>query len=409
MGWTSEMEPSEVEALEERAEALSDALKNRAQVEAELRRSRNLLAMAVDIAQVGTWAYDAEAEDVEANARWYVLHGLRTKPRQLSDLYPNLSREDRARVAAGLDDVFSGAARQWDDTYQTTDGRWIQSRMQRLDGADAGVVMATALDITDQKRVEAALAERVELQELLVGVASHDLKTPLTTARTALELIAQTAPDAGALRQQATTRGLRALARADRLVLDLLDVTRQRLDGAIPLRLAPCPLVAVVTEVVAAARFVEGDDVQVELSLSSERGEVLADRARVHQALVNLVDNAVEHAAPRRVEVSVAPEDRAGPGWRVEVTNPGPPIEPEVLPVVFEPFQRGHQTSASRRNLGLGLHIVKLIVEEHGGQVAVRSDDAGTRFTTWWPAAGPEGPSNAVASPADEPRRLPED
>ena len=382
-------------ALDEAGRELRDAQQRRERAEARLRHSRNLLELAVETAQIGIWTHDGVREDIEVNARWLALHGLDAPPRQLSELYAGVEEAYRDAITAGLDEVFSGAKGEWTAEYRTTGGRWIVSRMRRMDGADAGIVHATATDVTAQKQALDELEERVALQELLVGVASHDLKTPLMTLQTALDLL----PQLGELtegQKKATQRGHRAVDRAKRLVMDLLDVTRHRLHGHIPLTAASLDLAPVVAEAVAAAQQNAGDDVRIDVQIAGEV-RFVADRARVQQVLANLLDNAVSHAD--RGEVRVVAQ-RDGDEVTLSVYNGGEPLEASMLPHVFEPFQRGRQERAARKNLGLGLHIVKLLVEQHGGQVSVTADATGTTFTTRWRASGPAAPSTDAASPA---------
>ena len=105
------------------------------------------------------------------------------------------------------------------------------------------------------------------------------------------------------------------------------------------------------------------------------------DRARILQALANLVANAAEHG-DGRAEIRV---QRAGMEVEVSVHNDGPAIPLAVLPKIFEPFQRGKQ---GRSGLGLGLYIVRQIAHAHRGEVAVASSrDAGTTFTLRLPVA----------------------
>jgi signal transduction histidine kinase len=105
------------------------------------------------------------------------------------------------------------------------------------------------------------------------------------------------------------------------------------------------------------------------------------DPARIEQVVSNLLTNACHHGAPRRpVQVRVTGVENA---VLIAVHNEGPPIPREVLPRIFEPFFSGGREQGG---LGLGLHIVRSVVEAHGGTIEVSSGAGGTTFTVVLPA-----------------------
>jgi len=108
------------------------------------------------------------------------------------------------------------------------------------------------------------------------------------------------------------------------------------------------------------------------------------DPDRVARAVGNLVNNALRYGDPDApIDVSLR---RASAGIVLEVHNQGTPIQPDLLPHLFEAFQRG--PDAGGEGLGLGLYIVKQIVDAHGGSITVRSTQAeGTTFSVLWPAS----------------------
>ncbi len=230
-----------------------------------------------------------------------------------------------------------------------------------------------------------AEARRIgELQERFVAVVSHDLRSPLQAMHTGLDLL----PRLGELtdRQRlAVDRMRRTSRRMEGLVDGLLDLARGRQGGSIPLRLAP----AKVGEI--AARAIS--EAEAALPEATIRLEVygddqgLLDAQRVEQVAVNLVRNALDHGSretPVEVRVRGLPGEIA-----LEVRNGGPPIPPEALPGLFEPFRRG---KADGSGLGLGLFIVRAVVRAHGGSVDVRSDPSGTSFEARLPRVPAEGP-----------------
>jgi signal transduction histidine kinase len=159
-----------------------------------------------------------------------------------------------------------------------------------------------------------------------------------------------------------------------RIIRDLLDYSRTRAGDAIPLSIRPADVGEVCARVVAEAALRDGAvalDLQRDGDLSGEW-----DPDRLEQVVGNLVGNAVRHAPPGtpvRVRALGEP-DRV----RVEVENDGPPVPPESLRSIFDPFRRATdvEPGAAHAGLGLGLFIVRSIVEAHGGTVDVQSAPA---------------------------------
>lgn len=260
-----------------------------------------------------------------------------------------------------------------------------------LFGAAAVVVSArfrSARMAAERQRRAAESAEgeakRVgELQERLVAMVSHDLRSPLMAMFTGLDLL----PRLGQLNDRqrlAVERMRRTSRRMENLVAGLLDLARGRQGGSIPLRLAPAKVGEIAARAICEAETsLPGADIRLEV-----QGDDLGvlDAQRVEQVAVNLVRNALDHGsreAPVEVSVRGLPEEIV-----LEVRNGGPPISPEDVPGLFEPFRRGKQDG---NGLGLGLYIVKEVVRAHGGSVDVLSDPSGTAFAARLPRSPPEG------------------
>jgi len=242
-------------------------------------------------------------------------------------------------------------------------------------------------------------ARRVgELQERLVAVVSHDMNNPLSALRAGLDLMGKLGPLDPRQRTVLDRMGTSA-KRMERLVGDLLAFAHGRREGDFPVRRVLAPLGKVCETVIAEFRQTFPDHA-LRLSVTGDdRGAI--DPARLEQVISNLVSNAIRHGDPSGpVEVSVA----GLPGELVlSVTNRGPPIPGDLLPLVFEPYRSGPR---SRGGLGLGLYVVNEIVAAHGGSVAVRSDSRATTFEVRLPrgvsldrsAAAPG--AGAAAAPA---------
>jgi signal transduction histidine kinase len=223
-------------------------------------------------------------------------------------------------------------------------------------------------------------AERIK--DLFLGAVGHDLRNPLNAILMAAQLMLERTDLGNAAQRSYAEKIERAGRRMQRIIEDILDLTRGQFAGGIPLSRQSIDLGGVCRTVVDEHRLGRPDHL-VELEIT---GDVQGywDPSRIERVVSNLLANAVEHGRDRSVRVSVRDE---GLSVTLEVWNAGAPIEPEMLPKIFDPFRRGPTATAG---LGLGLYIVREIVRAHDGRVEVRSTaDGGTTFTVTIPKTGP--------------------
>ena len=246
----------------------------------------------------------------------------------------------------------------------------------------AGVITGAVVvisDVTELYRLERQKDE-------FLSIASHELKTPLTTLKILTQLTHKRLVKVGALEAEQTKRMERAIWRMERLVNDLLDVSRID-SGKLALRRERFDLTELCRQV--AEDQTAATDRTIALELPDQPIEVEADPDRIGQVLTNLISNALKYSA-----------ERSGAGIRVtrqgnivttSVYDAGGGIPPEDLQHLFERFYRvpGVQVqSGSGVGLGLGLYISKEIVERHGGRIWVESTvGVGSTFTFTLPAA----------------------
>jgi len=271
-----------------------------------------------------------------------------------------------------------------------------------VDGRHRGGIWL-AWDMSDRKELE---RQRIEAQRRLaeqnerlrkldearnqfLAIVSHELRTPLTSIVSFSELIKGEA-------EGLTPEGVKFLDiiernadRLHRLVGDLLMLDRLEA-GALPLDLAPVSVADLAAEAVrSAAPGAAKQGIAIEVS-TGEGPLVAADHRRLMQVLDNLIANAVKFSHRNRRVLVTAGYD--GGQWRIDVTDTGIGIPPEEAGQLFSRFVRASNArTAGLPGTGLGLSVVKVLTEMHGGHVEVDSTlGGGSTFSVWLP--GPEAP-----------------
>lgn len=273
---------------------------------------------------------------------------------------------------------------------------WKRQKSANLDVAG----LAGSSEIEQMMRfneaIDQALAASIESystavttsRDMFLAVLGHDLRSPLQAiSMTGRLLLRPALPDEA--RQAAAMRIERCATTMGLLINDLLEFTRTRLGSGIPLARTACDLRTVCTtalETIRAGNPEQSFEEQISGDLV-----ISADAPRLHQVLLNLLSNAVQHG-DRDKPISLMATGNED-GVEVRVRNFGTPIAPDALQKIFEPMVRAAGPEAdtseqSKSSLGLGLFIVREIVVGHGGSVTVQSSqDAGTVFTIRLPLA----------------------
>lgn len=259
----------------------------------------------------------------------------------------------------------------------------IEPRRDRA-GKIIGLVGA-ATDITEQQRAHEELSEALGFRERMMGILGHDLRNPLSTITLSDGLLLRRQD----LPQEARDHVLRIRRAADRMgemIETLLDFTRARFMGKIPIKAVATDLAEIVRGVVDELRAA-WPNAAIELEVHGDpKGRW--DPARMAQMLSNLAGNAITYGEPGTPVLITIDGERDD--VILKIKNDGPPIPPALIGVLFEPFRRGVPEDRSPRGLGLGLYIVQRIVQAHGGAIDVESQaTAGTTFTVRLPRAQP--------------------
>ena len=303
-----------------------------------------------------------------------------------------------------------GQVRDFEVTFRTKAGdtRQLLTNSEVITYEGEPAVLSVSVDITERKQLEAQREARREEAESLtrtkdefLAILSHELRNPLGAITNALGVMDRLVTAPG-LRNVVGIIG-RQTVRLSRLVDDLLDVARVT-SGKVALRLEPTDLRELAERAVRGLReagragdhrlVVEGDSIRVN-----------GDPTRLEQVVNNLLDNALKYTS-RGGEIRVTTE-RAGSDAVLRVCDTGEGISSELGARVFDLFvQEPQALDRSRGGLGLGLALVKQLVELHGGSVAMtsRGPGLGSEFTVRLPAIV-AGPEPARAAPAAQRRR----
>jgi sigma-B regulation protein RsbU (phosphoserine phosphatase) len=365
-----------------------------AQVALDLAQAR--LRLALDSADLLVWDVETARAAPRYEAGVQRLLGLpETAVVGASDFLERIHPEDRASEEA----AFSAALRpSGDGTYVAEyrlrghDGnvRAIVSRGRAFfapDGSLSGF-HGVLQDVTTWRRAEAVLREqeqqahgRAVLAEQLVGIVSHDLRTPLHAVALGASLLASS--DLAPAQLRTVGRIQSATTRASGLISDLLDFTQARLGSGLRVEKQPLELHALVAEVTEELKLAWPGRM-IEHRVHGD-GNGLGDPARLAQVVTNLANNALTYGAPDQpITITSTTGVRE---MSLQVHNRGAPIPAEIVSHIFEPLRRGEQqVKLGARNVGLGLYIVQEIATSHGGTVSVRSTaEEGTTFSVELP------------------------
>jgi len=255
-------------------------------------------------------------------------------------------------------------------------GRTFVARAAPVSRGGGGGAVLVLHEITDLRRAD-------QIRRDFVANVSHELRTPLTAIRGYVEALLDDRSDS-----EDTNKFLEIIARhserMERLVSDLLRLAR--LDARQEaLDLASCDLQQLFNTVIAdVAQTAEAKHQQITTAVDGAGSRVMADPAKLHDVLRNLVENAV-HYSPAHAAIRLEATHQNG-AVRISVSDSGPGIPPEDLSRVFERFYRVDKSRTRPGGTGLGLAIVKHLIELHGGQaVAENRPEGGARFVITLP------------------------
>ena len=375
-------EVNERRRAEEQLRELNETLDQRVIERTEaLRESEERLARAQRAGHVGAWDLNLLTGAASWTEEAWRLFGR--KPGECELSYETwlacVHPDDRASAVAAFD-----AARktgQYRDEFRVLDQdggvRWTEVRGECAFN-EVGTPMrmsGTVLDITDRKQTEQALREVDRRKDEFLATLAHELRNPLAPVRNAVEILHLKGPAIPELQwaRDVIDRQVRHLAR---LIDDLMDLSRIN-RGSIELKREPVLLSKVVQGAVETSRPLI-EECGHELSVELPAGPVVvdADMTRLSQVYWNLLNNAAKYMT-RGGRIDLRTELQ-GSDVVVSVRDAGIGISADKLSTIFEMFSQVETAlSRSQGGLGIGLYVVKRLVEMHGGQIEARSEGPG--------------------------------
>ncbi|GJH21827.1 PAS domain S-box protein [Caballeronia novacaledonica] len=288
------------------------------------------------------------------------------------------------------------------DTGRAEDERWhVRSDGKRIYCSGVMTLIATeefngyakiVRDVTDRKSIESQQALRLELERRVreraevanrqkdefFAVLSHELKNPLNLIHVKAEMLTRS-PDVRGVRlvQEAADAILRSVVGQAKIIDDLLDLSRAR-TGKLALQFTTVDVASIMRAVIDASAFeATANGITLAVAGTESAATIQADPVRLEQILWNLVRNALKFTpSGGRVDVIVSHE---GGFLRLDVVDTGQGIAPDFLPRVFDMFSQADTgVGRERGGLGIGLSLVKQLVEMHGGKIEAHSEGLGT-------------------------------
>lgn len=380
------------DSAKRRVAILFSDVTERKRSEALLRASEEQRRLALDAGELGAWNIDPNTKTLTSDSRFRLIFNGSTDPISYEEAFARIHADDRERIRRDVEAAIQPEnPAPYEAEYRVVrlDGtvRWVYAKgrasfggigsERRLTSFDGTVV-----DITDRKnmenelrRIAAELSDADHRKNEFLAMLAHELRNPLAPIRNALMVIQHSRGNLQAV-QTATDIMNRQVDHMVRLVDDLLDVSRIT-SGKIELRMEPIDIATVIRQAIESSRpLALAARHDVTLQLPNLPVIVNADAVRLAQVFGNLLNNACKYSEPGgKIHVTA---NQQGDYVLVSVKDTGVGIEAPMLPKIFELFTQIDQSlERSQGGLGIGLSLVKSLIELHGGTVTALSEGLG--------------------------------
>ena len=355
----------------------------RKRIEQALRDRQADLKRAQSMGQIGSWRLNIETGELHLSDENCRILGIPVAtPLSYQSFLAVVHPDDREYVDRMWTCALGGMPYDIEHRLLVDDTvKWVRQRAELEFDEEGGLLggFGTTLDITGLKQAEQALMQADQRKDEFLAMLAHELRNPLTPIRNAAHVLGrlQTQEPRVQWAQQIIERQVEHLSR---LVDDLLDVSRI-VRGKVALKMETVKLESVVKHAFDMARpLIDSRGHQLALRLPEHAVHLQGDPVRLAQVLLNLLDNAAKFTDDGgMIEVEAR---TIGPVVEIQVRDNGIGIPADLLPQIFDLFQQGKRgLDRSQGGLGIGLTLVKRLVELHGGLLEARSAGAGQGST----------------------------
>jgi len=358
-------------------------ISERKRIEQALRDRQADLNRAQAVGQIGSWRLNIRSGELHWSDENYRIFGIPVgTPLSYQSFLAVVHPDDREYVDRIWTSALNGMPYDIEHRLSVDGGvKWVRERAE-LEFDEQGNLLGgfgTTQDISGLKQAEQALIEADQRKDDFLAMLAHELRNPLTPIRNAAHVLGRL-PTQEPRVQWAQQTIERQVDHLSRLVDDLLDVSRI-VRGKVALKLETVKLGDVVNQAVDMARpLIDARGHKLALRLPEQAVHLQGDPVRLAQVLLNLLDNAAKFTDEGgRIEVEAR---ILGPVVEIQVRDNGMGIPADLLPQIFDLFQQGKRgLDRSQGGLGIGLTLVKRLVEMHGGLLEARSAGAGQGST----------------------------
>jgi two-component system CheB/CheR fusion protein len=380
LGASNEELSATVEELfrsQENLKALNDELEARVGSRtAALTESESRFRVIMETMPQIAWVSSPDGEISFFNKQWYEFTGLTYEEsirwgwtsRIHPDDLPLAAQKYREILESGQEGEFENRKQRHDGVY-----RWHLARIQPVKdpGGEIQMWVGTATDIHELKTLQ-------QQKDDFISIASHELKTPITSLKASLQLLDRLKdnPTAQAV-PKLIFQANKSLGKLSVLVEDLLNVSKLN-QGQLSLYKTNFNIYQLIND---CCQYIRVENVYSITVTGDKDLEVFADSHRIEQVMVNLLNNAMKYA-PQSKEIIIHIE-KADEMARISVSDRGPGIEPVKVPHLFDRYFRVDSEGMQFSGLGLGLYISSEIIKRHDGQIGVDTE-IGKGSTFWF-------------------------